>query len=71
MLITPPSHFFERHTSIHPKTQCQKLQSMKSVVEQYHRVDAGQPWIDIRYDKVTIPKPASGQDAAALLDHSH
>jgi hypothetical protein len=44
---------------------------MKAVVEQYGRVDAGQPWIDIRYDKVTIPKPANGQDAAAQLDRGH
>jgi hypothetical protein len=44
----------------------QKLDSLKSVVEQYGRVDAGQPWIDIRYDRITYPKPAgSGEDGAA------
>jgi hypothetical protein len=49
----------------------QKLDSMKSVVEQYGRVDAGQPWIDIRYDRITYPKPAGvpgGNDAAAQID---
>jgi hypothetical protein len=44
----------------------QKLEDLKTVVEQYGRVDAGQPWLDIRYDRITYPKPAT--DAAARID---
>ncbi len=46
----------------------QKLDSLKSVVEQYGRVDAGRPWIDIRYDKITYPNPESN---TAQADTSH
>jgi len=35
----------------------QKLDVMKSIVEQYGRVDAHRPWIDIRFDKITYPTP--------------
>jgi hypothetical protein len=35
----------------------QKLSEMASIVKQYGRVDAGRPWIDIRYDKITYPTP--------------
>lgn len=48
----------------------QKLESLKSVVEQYGRVDAGHEWVDIRYDKVTVPKKAGGQEAAAQVDRN-
>jgi hypothetical protein len=46
----------------------QKLEDLKTVVEQYGRVDAGQPWIDIRYDKITYPNPAEPAGAAARVD---
>jgi hypothetical protein len=46
----------------------QKLEDLKTVVEQYGRVDAGQPWIDIRYDKITYPNPAEPAGAAARID---
>ncbi|MGH7215581.1 MAG: hypothetical protein ACREIT_12520 [Tepidisphaeraceae bacterium] len=35
----------------------QKLGYMKQVHEQFGRVDGNQPWIDIRFDKVTYPSP--------------
>jgi hypothetical protein len=37
----------------------QKLDEMASIVRQYGRVDAGRPWIDIRYDKIMYPTPPS------------
>ncbi len=40
-----------------------KLDALENVWRQYHRVDANQPWIDIRYDKITHPLPALEQDA--------
>jgi hypothetical protein len=46
----------------------QKLDDLNSVKQQYGRVDAGQPWIDIRYDKVTYPSPAPAADATAHAD---
>jgi hypothetical protein len=36
-----------------------KLERLKYAVEQYGRVDAGQPWIDIRFDKTTYSSMAS------------
>lgn len=33
-----------------------KLQYLEKIVQQYGRVDAGQPWIDIRFDRVMFPK---------------
>lgn len=35
----------------------QKLKEMAEVMTQYGRVDAGQPWIDLRFDRITYPKP--------------
>lgn len=32
-----------------------KLETMAEVLAKYHRVDAGQPWLDIRYDQITYP----------------
>jgi hypothetical protein len=40
----------------------QKLQSLNDIYQQMHRVDGGQPWIDIRFDQVLYPSP---QPAAA------
>lgn len=33
----------------------QKLQAIKGIFEQYGKVDAGYPWIDLRFDRVTHP----------------
>ena len=33
----------------------QKLDELRRIVKQYGRVDAGQPWVDLRYDKITYP----------------
>lgn len=33
----------------------QKLKSMQQVWQQFGRVDANRPWIDIRFDKITYP----------------
>lgn len=38
-----------------------KLEALAQVFAQYHRVDANQPWLDIRYDQVTYPKVQSAQ----------
>lgn len=35
----------------------QKLQSLADIYQYMHRVDAGQPWIDVRFDQVTYPSP--------------
>jgi hypothetical protein len=32
-----------------------KLANLKSIFEEHHRVDADQPWIDVRFDRVTCP----------------
>jgi len=45
----------------------QKLADLTEVDQQMHRVDGGQPWIDIRFDQVTYPSP---QPAAANSDLS-
>ena len=37
----------------------QKFEYLKRVYEEFGRCDAGQPWIDIRYDKITYPADAS------------
>jgi hypothetical protein len=45
----------------------QKLQRLKAAYDQYGRVDAGQKWIDIRFDKPTTPAPETAsikEDAA-------
>jgi hypothetical protein len=54
----PPSakdYFIEVPTS-------QKLQCLADIFAEMHRVDGGQPWIDVRFDRVTYPSP---QPAAA------
>ena len=40
----------------------QKLQSLADIFDQMHRVDGGEPWIDVRFDKVTYPSPAPNPD---------
>jgi hypothetical protein len=40
-----------------------KLDALKHVYEQYNRVDAGQQWIDIRFDKITYPSMVAGTGA--------
>jgi hypothetical protein len=37
----------------------QKLSYLKQVYEQFHRVDGNQPWIDIRFDRITYPSGAA------------
>jgi hypothetical protein len=32
-----------------------KLQSLQQIYSQYHRVDGGRSWIDIRFDRITYP----------------
>jgi hypothetical protein len=45
----------------------QKLTTLEQIRTQYQRVDAGKPWIDIRYDRITFPV----DDASARLDTQH
>lgn len=33
----------------------QKLDSLQQIYQQYGRVDAKQPWLDVRFDKITYP----------------
>jgi hypothetical protein len=59
----PPSakdYFIEVPTS-------QKLEYLADIFQQIHRVDGGQPWIDIRFDQVTYPSP---QQASATVEPS-
>jgi hypothetical protein len=46
----------------------QKLDDLIAVRQQYGRVDAGQPWIDVRYDKITYPSPQASPDSAEHVD---
>jgi hypothetical protein len=39
-----------------------KLQSLQQIYSQYHRIDGGRSWIDIRFDRITYP---SGDAPAA------
>jgi hypothetical protein len=51
----PPNatdYFVEAPTS-------QKLSNLAAVYDQMHRIDGGQPWLDVRFDKVTYPSPAA------------
>lgn len=43
----------------------QKLQRLQQAYDQYQRVDAGQSWIDIRFDRVTRPSPGDATTAHA------
>ena len=36
----------------------QKLNYLASVYAKYHRVDAGQPWLDLRFDHILYPAAA-------------
>lgn len=33
-----------------------KLEALAQVFAQYHRVDANQPWLDVRFDQITYPR---------------
>lgn len=37
----------------------QKIASLRQIYAQYGRIDAKQPWLDLRFDKITYPAPAS------------
>jgi hypothetical protein len=41
----------------------QKLQTLEKLYQQYGRVDAGRPWIEIRYDRVLYPSESESQTA--------
>jgi len=41
-----------------------KLEYIEKVWEQYKQVDAGQPWIDIRFDRITYPAPPTVEEHA-------
>jgi hypothetical protein len=43
----------------------QKLKVMQQIYAEYHRIDANQPWIDIRFDLPTYPR-----DSTARVDSS-
>ncbi len=45
----------------------QKLKYLEEIYGQFHRVDGGQPWIDIRFDRITYPSGA-GSDKTAQAD---
>jgi hypothetical protein len=32
-----------------------KLESLQQIWSQYHRIDGGRSWIDIRFDRITYP----------------
>jgi hypothetical protein len=42
-----------------------KLAALQKVFDQTGRVDAGRPWIDIRFDRITHPGPPRRDDQAA------
>jgi hypothetical protein len=44
----------------------QKLASLQDIYVRSHRVDDGQPWLDLRFDRVTCPGAA--QNATAQID---
>ncbi len=43
----------------------QKIASLRQIYQQYGRVDAKQPWLDLRFDKITYPSPAAVPQASA------
>ncbi|HZZ43643.1 MAG TPA: hypothetical protein VFE58_11955 [Tepidisphaeraceae bacterium] len=43
----------------------QKLNYLSSVYNKYHRVDAGQPWLDLRFDHILYPAPETDSAAQA------
>ncbi|MBV8781649.1 MAG: hypothetical protein JO353_09645 [Phycisphaerae bacterium] len=46
----------------------QKLKYLQEVRAEYGRVDAGQPWIDIRFDKITYPTGAADDSTSDHAD---
>jgi hypothetical protein len=42
-----------------------KLLNMQSIYSQKQRIDAGQQWVDLRFERVTIPRPPTPDKAAA------
>ncbi len=42
----------------------QKLASLRQIFAQYGRIDAKQPWLDLRFDKITYPTPAPAPQAS-------
>jgi hypothetical protein len=45
-----------------------KLANLEQVFHQYGRIDANEPWLDLRFDKVLRPEPPA-HSASATLDH--
>jgi hypothetical protein len=43
----------------------EKLEHMQQVYTQYHRIDGHFPWIDLRFDKVTYPRPGADTQATS------
>ncbi|HEY7089284.1 MAG TPA: hypothetical protein VH518_14400 [Tepidisphaeraceae bacterium] len=41
----------------------QKLKYLEEIYNEFHRVDGGRPWIDIRFDRITYPSGAGGGGA--------
>jgi len=46
----------------------QKIASLQQIYQQFGRVDAKQPWLDVRFDKITYPSPAAPSSASARSD---
>lgn len=47
----------------------QKLNYLQSVYAKFHRVDAGQPWLDLRFDHILYPAPDAAAQASAALSN--
>lgn len=45
-----------------------KLATLERIVAEYGRIDASRPWIDIRFDKPTIPRVTPGSEATQAAD---
>jgi len=43
----------------------QKITSLRQIYNQYGRIDAKQPWLDLRFDKITYPSPAVAPQASS------
>jgi len=46
----------------------QKLAAIQDIYLRAHRVDDNQPWLDLRFDRVTCPQPTPPQNATAQID---
>lgn len=44
----------------------QKLAAIETIYEQSHRVDDGQPWLDLRFDRVTCPQPSPAANVQSV-----